>query len=100
MMTEVSQSRTMRRWIVLGEDGRYVTLGFHSDPSPDEIVKAEAGLAAQGLAGWLAVMEGAYYQHRKPTVMMVRPLCNPQLPFAEAVDAFQAARKASLDRFS
>jgi len=33
-------------------------------------------------------------------VMMVRPLCHPQRPFAEAVDAFQTARKASLDRSS
>jgi hypothetical protein len=98
-MTEVSQSRTMRRWIVLGEDGRYVTLGFHSDPSPDEIVKAEAGLAAQGLAGWLAVMEGDYYQHYKPSLMMVRTLNNPSRPFADAVDVFQTTREASLERF-
>jgi hypothetical protein len=28
--------------------------------------------------------------------MMVRPLCNPQRSFAEAVDAFQAARKATM----
>jgi len=96
MTTEAIQSRGERRWIVLGEDGRHVTMGRHSDPSPDEIAQAEAGLAAQGLAGWLAVMEGAYYQRGKPSLMMVRPLCSPQLPFADAVDAFQAARTASL----
>jgi hypothetical protein len=100
MTTEKIQSRGERRWIVLGEDGRHVTLGRHSDPSPDEIAQAEAGLAAQGLAGWLAVMEGAYYQRGKPSLMMVRPLCSPERPFAKAVDAFQAARKATLDRFS
>jgi hypothetical protein len=100
MTTAAIQSRKERRWIVLGEDGRHVTMGRNSDPSPEEIAQAEAGLAAQGLAGWLAVMEGAYYQRRKPSLMMVRPLCNPRRPFAEAMDAFQAARKASLDRLS
>jgi hypothetical protein len=97
MTTKEIQSRGERRWIVLGEDGRHITMGRHSDPSPEEVAKAEAGLAAQGLAGWLAVMEGAYYQRRKPSLMMVRPLFNPERPFAEAVEAFQAARRAKLD---
>jgi hypothetical protein len=97
MTTEELQSRGERRWIVLGEDGRHVTLGRHSDPSADELAQAEAGLAAQGLAGWLAVMEGSYYLKRKPSLLMVRPLCNPQRSFADAADAFQAARKAKLD---
>ena len=85
------------RWIILGTDGRHVTMGRHSDPSPEEVARAENGLAAQGLAGWLAVMKGSYYTRRKPSLMMVRPLCDPKVPFAEAVEAFQAARKASLD---
>ncbi len=95
---EETQARQERRWIVLGEDGRHVSLGRHSDPSPDEIAQAESGLATQGLAGWLAIMEGGYYTRLRPAVMMVRPLCDPQRPFAEAVEAFQAARKANLDR--
>lgn len=41
------------RWIILGTDGRHVFLGRHSDPSPEELAQVEAGLAAQGLAGWL-----------------------------------------------
>ena len=85
------------RWVILGTDGRHVTMGRHTDPSPDEVARAEAGLAAQGLAGWLAVMKGGYYTSPEPSLMMVRPLCNPQTPFAEAVAAFQAARKATLD---
>ena len=100
MTTEEIKSRGERRWIILGEDGRHVTMGRHSDPSPDELAQAAAGLAAQGLVGWLVVMEGAYYQRRKPSLMMVRPFCSPERPFAEAVDAFQAARKASLDSCS
>jgi hypothetical protein len=100
MTTEEVKSRGERRWIVLGEDGRHVSLGRHSDPSQVEIAQAEASLAAQGLAGWLAVMEGAYYQRQIPTVMMVRPLGNPRRPFPEAVAAFQEARKINLNRFS
>jgi hypothetical protein len=49
MTTKEIQSRGERRWIVLGEDGRHITMGRHSDPSPEEVAKAEAGLAAQGL---------------------------------------------------
>ncbi len=97
MTAAARQPRGERRWIVLGEDGRHVTMGRYSDPSPEEIAQAEAGLASQGLAGWLTVMEGGYYQGPKPSLMMVRPLCNPHRPFAEAVDAFQAARKATLE---
>lgn len=93
---EVEAANLETRWIILGTDGRHVTLGRHSDPSPEELAQAEAGLAAQGLAGWLAVMKGGYYTRQKPALMMVRPLCDPQRPFAEAVEAFQAARRATL----
>jgi hypothetical protein len=97
-MASIGRQRQLeRRWIVLGEDGRHVTLGRHSDPSPEELVQVESALAAQGLAGWLAVMEGGYYERRKPSLMMVRPFCDPRLAFAEAVEVFQTARKATLD---
>jgi hypothetical protein len=86
-----------RRWVILAEDGRHVSIGRHSDPSPEELAQSEANLAAQGLAGWLVIMEGGYYQRGKPSLMMVRSLCNPQRPFAEAIAAFQAAREATLD---
>lgn len=98
MTTENVPSRSERRWIVLHEDGRHFAVGRHSDPSPQEIAQAEAGLKGHGLAGWLAVMEGAYYQLGKPSLMMVRPLCDPRRPFAEAVDAFQTARDSCLGR--
>lgn len=84
------------RWIVLGTDGRHVTMGRHTDPSPEEVEQAEHGLAAQGLSGWLAVMKGGYYVRRKPSLMMVRPLANPARPFEEAVAEFEAKRKAAL----
>lgn len=40
-----------RRWIILVEDGRYSTLGRASDPSEQEIRRAEEALREQGLSG-------------------------------------------------
>lgn len=76
-----------RRWIVLGTDGRFVTLGRASDPSDEEVRGAEEALRAQGLAGWLAVMEGNPYTGAVPRLMEVRPLAGPAVPFAEAAMA-------------
>ena len=85
------------RWIILGTDGRHVTVGRHSDPSPEEIDQAEAALAASGQAGWLVLMKGGYYQQRlKPSLMMVRPLCDPQPPWSEAVAVFEKLRQRNL----
>ncbi len=76
-----------RRWIVLASDGRYVTLGRASDPSEEEICLAETSLRNQGLAGWLAVMEGNPYAKNTPRIMEVRSLAEPKLPFSEAAAA-------------
>lgn len=43
-----------RRWIILAQDGRHVTMGHAAPPSEAEVAAAAAALAAQGLAGWLA----------------------------------------------
>ena len=48
------------RWIVLGTDGRHVSLG-RTEPSETEIASASDALAAQGLSGWLVCMQGDYY---------------------------------------
>lgn len=84
------------RWIILATDGRHVTIGRHTDPTPEEISRAEAALASSGLAGWLAVLKGGYYRQRKPSLLMVRPLGNPACQWAEAVEAFEAARMATV----
>ncbi|MBP0496010.1 hypothetical protein [Roseomonas indoligenes] len=86
-----------RRWIVLGTDGRHVTLGRQSDPTEEEVLAAERSLAAGGLSGWLAVMEGDYYARRdKPAVMMVRSLAAPASTFEDAAAAFEAVRTRTL----
>ncbi len=87
-MTKGRQDRRLeRRWIVLAEDGRFVTLGRATDPTEQEIATAEAGLKSQGLAGWLAVMEGNPYVGPLPSVLEVRPLAGPSQPFHDAAAA-------------
>lgn len=76
-----------RRWIVLGTDGRYVTLSRASDPSEEEVRRAEEALRAQGLVGWLAVMEGNPYVGTIPRLQEVRSLAQPAVPFADAAAA-------------
>ncbi len=76
-----------RRWVVLGTDGRYVTLGRASDPSDDEVRGAEEALRAQGLSGWLAVMQGNPHVGALPRLIEVRPLAEPRVPFEKAAEA-------------
>ncbi|MDB5963480.1 MAG: hypothetical protein JWP59_4774 [Massilia sp.] len=76
-----------RRWIVLSTDGRYVTLGRASDPSENEVRRAEDALRMQGLAGWLAVMEGNPYVGAIPRLLEVRSLAEPTVPFHTASEA-------------
>jgi hypothetical protein len=86
-----------RRWLVLGEDGRHVWLGRYTDPTPEEIAAAEAALAAQGLAGWLAAMEGDYWRRRaRIELIEVQTLGAPAVAFREAVTAFEAKRAGAL----
>jgi hypothetical protein len=86
-----------QRWLVLGEDGRHVWLGRCTDPTPEKIAKAQAALVAQGLAGWLAVMEGDYWRRRTRLVLLeVQPLGAPALAFTDAARAFEARRATAL----
>ena len=58
---------TETRWIILGTDGRHVSLG-RTKPTETEVLAASDTLAAQGLSGWLARMQGEYYSRRKVTL--------------------------------
>ena len=81
-----------KRWVVIAEDGRFVTLGRASDPTDAEIQAAEDGLRSQGLAGWLAIMEGNPYVGALPQLLAVRPLAKEALQFSDV----QAACLASI----
>jgi len=83
-----------RRWIILCEDGRHVTVGRHADPDDDELARASEQLRSLGIGGWLAVLEGRYYGRAKVSIMMVRELTPTAAPWDTAVRAFLALRKA------
>ena len=84
---------TETRWIVLGADGRHVSLG-RTEPSEAEITVASDALAAQGLTGWLARMQGEYYSRRKVTLEPLQRIGAAQEPdWQAALSAFDAARQ-------
>ena len=62
-----------QRWIVLGTDGRHVSLG-RTEPTEAEIATASDALAAQGLSGWLARMQGDYYSRGRVTLEPLRAI--------------------------
>jgi hypothetical protein len=86
-MSKHGERSAERRWIVVANDGRFVTLGRDSDPCEQEILKAEQDLVSQGLAGWLAIMQGNPFVGAEPHIMMVRPLGNPSTTFEDAAHA-------------
>ncbi len=86
-------ARTQRRWIVLGQDGRHVTLGQAASPSAAEVEAAAAVLAAQGLAGWLATLEGDYWGRGRVELAPMQIIGTPvAMEWAAAVAAFVARR--------
>ena len=83
---------TETRWIVLGTDGRHVSLG-RADPSEAEITAADDALAAQGLSGWLARLRGAYYSRGKVTLEPLQRIgADQDEDWQAALAAFHAAR--------
>lgn len=87
-----------RRWIILAEDGRHVTLGYESDPTDAEIGQVGKSLRDQKLGGWLAVLEGRYYHARGPiSLMMVRQVSpSSGSDWTQAETVFRQRRDESL----
>ena len=84
---------TEQRWIVLGTDGRHVSLG-RSEPSKAEITVAGDALAAQGLSGWLARMQGDYYSRKNVTLEPLQRIgIAHNADWQAALAAFHAARQ-------
>jgi hypothetical protein len=87
---------TSRSWIVLGHDGRHVSLGL-TTPTDDEIAAASEALSTQGLGGWIVTMDGAYWGRRGVTLAPARTIGpDTQLDWPAAVTAFLDARKRAL----
>ena len=86
-------ARTETRWIVLGTDGRHVSLG-RTEPSEAEITAASDALAAQGLSGWLVRLEGDYYSRGKVTLEPLQSIgATHEADWEVALIAFQTARR-------
>ena len=89
--------RAERRWIILAQDGRHVTMGRAASPSEAEVEAAAAALAAKGLAGWLATLDGNYWSRRRVALAPVQMLGDgTTLDWSAAITAFEAARQRAL----
>ena len=87
------KATTETRWMVLGADGRHVSLE-RTEPSEAEIATASDALAAQGLSGWLARMHGEYYSRRKVTLEPIQRIgIAHDADWQAALTAFHAARQ-------
>ncbi|MFM7303082.1 MAG: hypothetical protein ACKO4X_07125 [Alphaproteobacteria bacterium] len=86
-----------QRWIVLGTDGRHMSLGRATAPTDIEIIGVNDALTAQGLSGWLARMQGDYYSRRKVTLEPLRPIgADHEADWQAALAAFQRLRGLAL----
>ena len=86
-------AETETRWMVLGADGRHVSLG-RTEPSEAEVMAASDALAAQGLSGWLARMQGDYYSRRRVTLEPLQRIGAPHdADWQAALTAFHVARR-------
>ena len=89
-------AETETRWIVLGTDGRHVSLG-RTEPSEAEVKAASDALVAQGLSGWLAHIQGEYYSRSKLTQEPLRMLgSTPEADWQAALTAFHAMRRDAI----
>ena len=93
----VEPSRGGRRWLILVEDGRHVTVGRNTDPSENELIEMASILTKTGQGGWLVVAEGDYYSPRcSITLLMVRELAPTNACFDQAACAFQVTRRQAI----
>ena len=87
------KATTETRWIVLGTDGRHVSLG-RIEPSEAEVKTASDALAAQGLSGWLARVQGEYYSRSRISVEPLQRIgISHDADWQAAIAAFHAARR-------
>jgi hypothetical protein len=84
-------------WIVLGADGRHVSIGRHREPDAEDLARVSAGLEQAGQAGWLAILYGDYWTSSSVRIDVLRPL-TPGTPadYGAAVEAFLDRRRKVL----
>lgn len=82
---------TQRTTIFLATTGQHVTLGRGDDA--DLSADTLAGIRAQGLSGFVAILDGSYHAKRAPKLAMVRAVEGANAAqWDAAVAAFLAAR--------
>jgi len=86
-------------WIVLGTDGRHVSIGRHREPDDEDLQRVSDGLAAAGQQGGLAMLYGDYWASKGVRLDVLRPL-TPGGPAdsSVAVAAFLDKRVEALSR--
>jgi hypothetical protein len=90
-------ARGERRWIVLGQDGRHVTLGRAAPPSAEEIAAASKAMETQGLAGWIATLDGDYWGRGRVTLAPLQIIgAEARQDWRTAVAAFDATRRTAV----
>ena len=92
----MTTSEREKRWLVIAEDGRHVTLGRHTDPTEEEIAVSGERLDEMNLAGWLVVSEGGYYRRHNVSLLLVRPITKKTADWVEAQSRWQAIRENKL----
>ena len=86
-------AETESGWMLLGAEGRHVSLG-RTEPSKAEITAVGDTLAAQGLSGWLARMWGEYYSRKNVTLEPLQRIgAEHEADWQAALAAFHAARQ-------
>lgn len=85
-----------RRWLIIAGDGRHVTVGRDTDPSPVEIERAGAQLDGIPTAGWLVVSEGVYHSDEQITLLMVRRIAGEAGTWEEAEHLWHEIRKKAV----
>ena len=94
------RTQTESRWMILGADGRHVSLG-RAEPSATGIATASDALATQGLSGWLARMQGEYYSRATVTLELLQRIGTPHdADWQAALAAFHAARQRAIDEMA
>ena len=81
-----------KRWLIVAQDGRHVTVGRHTDPAPEEIERAGLSLDELGIAGWLAVSEGIYHSGGEVVLLMVRRITEMNGRWEDAERAWHEIR--------
>lgn len=86
-----------KRWLVVADDGHHSTIGIRTDPSPEEILSVGESLDSAGMAAWLVVSDGSYYEEGVVTLLMVRRITNRKGDWADAEWRWHRLRAKELE---